>query len=129
MKHILYLFFFFFTYFGFAQTKLINHKSHSGTNKTFNPHKVEGNFGLPDYLFIETILEDKKSKYLLTRKKAYSNKDLIYVLETKQKKETYSSENTIASVTITKKNQEENFIKSVEALLIKKLKELRKAEK
>ncbi len=131
MKHILSIFFFFLVHVSFTQTKLINHKSHSGTNKTFSPHKVNGNFGLPDYLFVEVLLENKKSNYILTRKKTYTSRILIYTLEkkTKGEKKPYPFENTIASVNISKENQDEEFIISIEKLLIKKLKALRKTEK
>lgn len=55
--------FFVFTFSAQAQTELIRHKSHSGTNKTFNPNKLNGNFGLR--VSEGEIREDKSSSYKL----------------------------------------------------------------
>lgn len=130
MKGLLFICALLFVNISIAQTKLIRHKSHSGTNKNFNPDKVNGNFGLPDYLFNEVILEDKKSDYILTRKKTYTSHLLIYLLERKSKKKNdiQPLSNTIISININKENQEIEFIKSVEKLLVRKLKDLRATE-
>ncbi len=46
-----------------AQTKLIRHKSHNGTNSSFIPSKTEGNFGIQR--FTKEYEKDENSNYKL----------------------------------------------------------------
>ncbi len=118
MRHIIYIFFFFLIHSSLAQTKLINHKSHSGTNKTFNPHIVNGNFGEVSIKEIE-ILKNKKSNYSLTRAERFGT--LIYVLKKILIKKNKKSLDYFDIIIIKPSNQNEKFIQSLEKKLTKKL--------
>ncbi len=127
MKKSLFIILLFFTYYSKAQTKLINHKSHSGTNKTFNPHKVEGNFGL--FPIKTEILKNKISKYSLIKKMGPTmHGQVLYILH---KKNDLKDINTVfkSIISISNVDSDTVFNKKIETLLIEKLKKYREIEK
>lgn len=56
---------------GVAQTKIIAHKSHSGSMNSFNPQEYSDNFGLPDFDYRTVI---KASDSCLIRIGVYASK-------------------------------------------------------
>ena len=135
MKNITVLILICFATSSIAQTKLINHKSHSGTSKTFNPHSSEGNFGLPNHFFKE-IKKNLKSKYKLIRKDYLSGEGMSeYILFIKSSTDSVNidnhigaNDNLLARVELISKDSKEMADK-IEELLIQKLEEYRKEEK
>lgn len=132
MKYILFLFLFCIATPMISQTKLINHKSHSGTNQTFNPQTVEGNFGLPPTLRTE-INKNEKSKYKLFRERQHISGKIVYLLYGKKKLQEKNSN----SMTDTKLllrlelggEDSKEFEEQMKKMIIKKLKEYRRKEK
>lgn len=111
-----------------AQTELINHKSHSGTNRTFVIAKNTGNFGLRS---IQGELEkDSKSSYKLI----YSEEGnmVSYILfKTKNKvldnAMCMTNDEVIENISFT--GLSSNLREGVVKLLIEELRRLRKQEK
>lgn len=137
MKQIIFLLFLLFAVTGMAQTKLINHKSHSGTNETFNTSISQGNFGLPDFSMTE-IQENSSSRYkLLLQSFTSGERTKIYILFDEGNTENPTT-NTInyagtvgevlVKIELIAKDSKE-IKEQVEEMLIKKLTELRSKEK
>lgn len=111
-----------------AQTRLINHKSHSGTNKTFTP-KTVGNFGLS---YVDGELDKKEnSNYKLVFNSMNYNSYTYYLFYTERKDNRLNNvclagDKIIETVEISV--SDEDYEKTIKRLKIK-LKKLRKTEK
>lgn len=131
MKYIALVVLICFSVTSIAQTKLINHKSHSGTSKTFNTHTTEGNFGLPEY-FLTEIRKNKKSQYKLILKDYTSGERMIeYILFKQATTKTTSSDfnkndDLLIRVELLKESRE--IVDEMQQLLVKKLEKFRKEE-
>ena len=128
MKNIILIFSLLLTSLSFSQTKLINHKSHSGTNLNFNPKKIDGNFGL--FPITEEIEKNDNSSYKLVSRFGPGQNGVAFTLfktENKTLKKTMcmSSDTVIENIRISDNSELQEDIQS---LLIKRLKKLRSKE-
>lgn len=135
MKHILLLFLLCIGTSAMAQTKLIHHKSHSGTNATFNPHTTEGNFGLPDY-FSKELKKNKKSTYKLIRRDYNMGKlSVEYILYKKESTDTKNTsingnKNDIVLAKVALSTLPNSTVtKEIEKLMLQELEKYRSEEK
>lgn len=132
IKNVVFLLMFSVAFTMTGQTKLINHKSHSGTHQTFNPHSSEGNFGVAPVSFKE-IHKDSTSKYKLLYSKKNSLNKIVYTLfkQTKISTETPSNVNndTLILEVELSGNDSREFAKLMKKMMIRKLKAYRKNEK
>lgn len=132
MKYIAFFVLFLISFTLTAQTKLINHKSHSGTNQTFNPHVSEGNFGVPPVRTFE-IQKDDKSRYKLIKTSKSGQIITTFLLfkqdEKDKKTSTYLGLGQILLQIQISGDDTDDFAKTMKEMLIKKLKNYRKNEK
>ncbi len=125
MKYI-YIIFIFISSKSIAQTALIRHKSHSGTNKTFVPAKIRDNFG--EVVINREYEEDKTSTYKLISE-GFGSDTTFILFQTKNK----SLDRTMCmiddTVLQTVEINDGSLVTKTKIFLIELLKDYRKKEK
>jgi len=112
-----------------GQTKLISHKSHSGTNATFNPQEIEGNFGLPPIIRTE-INKNEKSQYkLLNLEHTLGNRIEFMLIKRPKSGSGKEKIDTILIRVNLSGDDSKEIEKLTKKMMVKKLKEYRKKEK
>jgi len=109
-----------------AQTKLINHKSHSGTNTTFIPNELDGNFGIVEF----TIEYERDSSSIYKLVSQTKGNEIMFVLfKTKNKslEKTMCMKDDEVIEKVTMSNG--RLYEKIQALLIDQLKMYRIKEK
>lgn len=114
--------------YSFSQTKLINHKSHSGTVQNFNALKTNGNFGLVE--FNKELEKNAFSTYKLVLSRGpYGMKYTLFITENKDMKKTMCLANdTIIQTVIIQDTPSKKLKNTIENVLIDELRKYRKLE-
>ncbi|CAN5182120.1 hypothetical protein BH09BAC1_BH09BAC1_26520 [soil metagenome] len=112
-----------------AQTELINHKSHSGTNRNYKVIKGSGNFGLSPVMINAELEKDNTSSYkLIFNEEGNSVQYILFKTKNKALDKTMcmASDEIIETISLSRFS---NLRPAIVKILIAELSNYRKLEK